>query len=158
MSQIPPLAPSLVSGYMSSTSHPAHNISAQSRYEIFGIPIPRGGGYNPNQSFNHASFNLPGINTTRVGPSSQPDSTNWGIEGLSGILFLENLNLLYLTKLMNELVAHLPQWRPIPTKLPSNIPKSKGKYGEDPSNHIMTFHLWCCSNSLLDDSFRLRLF
>ena len=25
-------------------------------------------------------------------------------------------------------------------------------------NHVMTFHLWCYSNSLMDDSVRLRLF
>jgi hypothetical protein len=30
--------------------------------------------------------------------------------------------------------------------------------GEDPNNHVMTFHLWCSSNSLMDDSIRLRLF
>lgn len=30
--------------------------------------------------------------------------------------------------------------------------------GEDPSNHVMTFHLWCSSNTLNDDSIGLRLF
>jgi hypothetical protein len=30
--------------------------------------------------------------------------------------------------------------------------------GEDPSTHIMTYHLWCSSNSLMDDSVRLCLF
>lgn len=67
------------------------------------------------------------------------------------------LNLLDLTKLTNDLVAHLPQWPPIPTKLPSDIPKFEGKSGEDTSNHVMTFHLWCCSNYLLDDSIGLRI-
>jgi hypothetical protein len=43
-------------------------------------------------------------------------------------------------------------------KLPSNIPKFDGKPGEDPNNHVMTFHLWCSSNSLMDDSIHLRLF
>ena len=47
---------------------------------------------------------------------------------------------------------------PIPVKLPSDIPKLDGKYGDDPKNHVMTFHLWCSSNSLMDDSIRLRLF
>ena len=27
-----------------------------------------------------------------------------------------------------------------------------------PQNHIMTFHLWCSSNNIVDDSIRLRLF
>ena len=45
----------------------------------------------------------------------------------------------------------------MPTKLPSDIPKFEGKAGEDPQNHIMSFHLWCSSNSIVDDSIRLRL-
>ena len=46
----------------------------------------------------------------------------------------------------------------MPTKLPSDIPKFEGKVGECPQNHIMMFHLWCSSNSIVDDSIRLRLF
>jgi hypothetical protein len=49
-------------------------------------------------------------------------------------------------------------WPPVPTKLPSDIPKFEGKSGEDPGDHVTTFHLWCSSNSLIDDSIRLRLF
>ena len=30
--------------------------------------------------------------------------------------------------------------------------------GEDPQNYIMSFHLWCSSNNIVDDFFRLRLF
>ena len=43
-------------------------------------------------------------------------------------------------------------------KLPSDIPKFEGKPGEDSSNHVMTYHLWCASNSILDDSIHLRPF
>ena len=46
----------------------------------------------------------------------------------------------------------------MPTKLPSDIPKFEGKVGECPQNHIMTFHLWCSSNIIVDDSIRLSLF
>ena len=46
----------------------------------------------------------------------------------------------------------------MPTKLPSDIPKFEGKAGECPQNHIMTFHLWCSSNIIIDDLIRLRLF
>ena len=46
----------------------------------------------------------------------------------------------------------------MPNKLPNDIPKFEGKPGEDPSNHVMTYHLWCASNSIIDDSIRLRLF
>jgi hypothetical protein len=46
----------------------------------------------------------------------------------------------------------------MPSKLPSNILKFDSKLGEYPSTHIMTYHLWCSSNSLMDDSVRLCLF
>jgi hypothetical protein len=47
---------------------------------------------------------------------------------------------------------------PVPTKLPSDILKFEGKTSEDPGDHVTTFHLWCSSNSLNDDSICLRLF
>ena len=59
---------------------------------------------------------------------------------------------------MNDPVSHDPAWPTVPNKLHSDIPKFKGKYGEDPSEHVTTFHLWCSSNSLHEDSIRLRLF
>ena len=72
--------------------------------------------------------------------------------------FLATLNLPDLLRLMNDPVSHDLAWPAIPNKLPSDIPKFKGKVGEDPSEHVTTFHLWCSSNSLHDDSIRLRLF
>ena len=72
--------------------------------------------------------------------------------------FFTTLNLPDLSRLMNDPVSHDPAWMAIPKKLPSNIPKFEGKPGEDPSEHVTTFHLWCSSNSLHDDSIRLRLF
>jgi hypothetical protein len=59
---------------------------------------------------------------------------------------------------MNDPVHHDSLWPPLPTKLPSNIPKFEGKTGEDSSDHVTTFNLWCLSNSLNDDSICLRLF
>jgi hypothetical protein len=59
---------------------------------------------------------------------------------------------------MNDPILHDLTWPNIPTKLPRDIPKFEGKTGEDPANHIMTFHLWCYSNNIMDDSIRLRLF
>lgn len=43
-------------------------------------------------------------------------------------------------------------------KIPTNILKFDGKSGEDPTNHITTYHIWCVSNSFLDDSVKLWLF
>jgi hypothetical protein len=72
--------------------------------------------------------------------------------------FLATLDLLDLSRILNDPICHSPQWPTILAKLPSNIPKFNGKAREDLNNHVMTFHLWCSSNSLMDDSIRLRLF
>jgi hypothetical protein len=68
------------------------------------------------------------------------------------------LNLSDLSRLMNDTVCHDPKWPLVPAKIPSYILKFEGKSGEDPSDHVTTFHLWCSSNSLNDDSVCLRLF
>ena len=52
----------------------------------------------------------------------------------------------------------IPLGLSIPVKLPSNIAKFNGKPIDDPKNHVMTFHLWCSSNSLMDSSIHLRIF
>jgi hypothetical protein len=72
--------------------------------------------------------------------------------------FLATLDLPDLSRILNDPIRHSPQWPAIPAKLPSDIPKFDGKPGEDPNNHVMTFHLWCSSNSLMDDSIRLHIF
>ena len=72
--------------------------------------------------------------------------------------YLASLNILDLTKLTNDPILHDATWPAMPTKLPSDIPKFEGKTGDDPANHVMTFHLWCSFNSIIDDSVRLRLF
>jgi hypothetical protein len=72
--------------------------------------------------------------------------------------FLSTLDLPDLSRILNDPIRHSPQWPAILAKIPSDIPKFDGKVGEDPNNHVMTFHLWCSSNSLMDDSIRLRLF
>ena len=72
--------------------------------------------------------------------------------------FLETLELLGLSKLTNNPIQHHPTWPPVLVKIPMDIPKFDGKTGEDPANHITTYHLWCVSNSFLDDSIKLRLF
>jgi hypothetical protein len=72
--------------------------------------------------------------------------------------FLTTLDLLDLSRLTNDPILHSPFWPVIPAKLPYDISKFDNKPGEDPNNHIMTFHLRCSSNSLMDNSIWLRLF
>ena len=72
--------------------------------------------------------------------------------------FLPTLNLLDLSQLTSDPIPHMNEWKTIPTKLPSDIPNFHGRLEDDLSNHVMKFHLWCSSNSLVDDSIRLRLF
>lgn len=68
------------------------------------------------------------------------------------------LELPNLNQLTNDPNAYTRWWPMIPHKRPSNIPKFNGNPGEDPSNHVMAFHLWCSSNTLNDDSIRLHHF
>jgi hypothetical protein len=72
--------------------------------------------------------------------------------------FLATLDLPNLSRLTNDPILHSPHWPQMPRKLPSDVPKFDGKPGEDPKNHVITFHCWCCSNSLMDDSIHLHLF
>ena len=74
------------------------------------------------------------------------------------LLFIATLDLPDLSCLMNDPIYYLLYWPPMPSKLPSDIPKFEGKSREDSSNHVMTYHLWCGSNSIIDDSIRLHLF
>jgi hypothetical protein len=72
--------------------------------------------------------------------------------------FLTLLDLLDLSWLTNIHISHDPSWLTISSKLPSDIPKFDGNLKEDPYTHIMIYHLWCSSNSLMDDSLRLNIF
>jgi hypothetical protein len=113
-----------------------------------------GGGYYPTRQ-GHGIYQNPGwsaISQTQSFPGA------WAQTPQPRLPFLATLNLPDLSKLMNDPVHHDPSWPPIPTKLPSDIPKFEGKTGEDPGDHVTTFHLWCSSNSLNDDSIHLRLF
>ena len=71
---------------------------------------------------------------------------------------MATLELPDLNQLTNDPIAYAPWWPVILHKFPSDIPKFNGNPGEGPSNHVMTFHLWCSSNTLNDDSIRLHLF
>ena len=72
--------------------------------------------------------------------------------------FLATLNLPDLSKLMNDVLHNDTSWPSVPTKIPPNIPKFEGRTGEDPGDHVTTFHLWCSSNSLNDNYIQLILF
>ena len=76
----------------------------------------------------------------------------------SQLPFLATLDLPYFSQLTNDPILRAPHWPQMPRKLPSGIPKFDGKLTKYPQNHVMTFHYWCCSNSLMDDSIYLCLF
>lgn len=72
--------------------------------------------------------------------------------------FLATLELLDVSKLTNIPILHNPYWPLVPTKIPGDFLKFDGKAVEDPQAHVMTYHLWCSSNSWLDDLIQLFLF
>ena len=72
--------------------------------------------------------------------------------------YMAGLSLPDFNQLINDPIHHDPSWPAMPTKLPSDITKFEGLVGEDPTNHVRSFHMWCSSNSITDDSVHLRLF
>jgi hypothetical protein len=102
--------------------------------------------------YGHSSYGPTGLPTGIPPQSHQYPQVNQQFP------FLATLDFLDLSRILNDPIHHSPQWPAIPAKLPSDMPKFDGKPGEDPNNHVMTFHLWCSSNSLMDDFIRLRLF
>jgi hypothetical protein len=74
------------------------------------------------------------------------------------ISFLAKLDLPDLSCLTNDPIIHALFRPSLTAKLPSHIPKFNGKPGEYPYNHVMTFHLWFSSNSLMEYSICLRPF
>jgi len=65
--------------------------------------------------------------------------------------FLATLELPDVSRLMNDPLLYSQYWPSIPTKIPIDGPKLEGKSREVPQAHIMTYHLWCFSNSWVDD-------
>jgi hypothetical protein len=68
------------------------------------------------------------------------------------------LELPNLSQFKNDPISQKSSWSTMPCMLPTYIPKFDGKLGEDPSTDIMIYHLWCSSNSLMDDSVRFHIF
>ena len=111
---------------------------------------PEGGPYNFGQGFGpHQNLRWNAV------PNAQSFVGGWGQVSQPRIPFLAMLILPDLSKLMNDSVSHDPSWPPVPTEIPSDIPKFEGKNDKDLGDYVTTFHLWCSSNSLNHDSIRL---
>jgi hypothetical protein len=116
---------------------------------------------NPYTGHDHGYYQNPGQQPNfswQPGASQTPGSFFPGYNQQPKLPFLETLHLPDLTRLLNDPICHDPHWPPMPTKFPSDIPKFEAKPNEDPGDHVTTFHLWCSSNSLRDDSIQLHLF
>jgi hypothetical protein len=92
-------------------------------------------------------------------PHREPTlNTQPKMAGTQNLPYMASLNLPDLKNLTNDPILHDTSWPPMPTKIPSNIPKFDGKPSEDKKNHDMTFHIWCSSNNITDDSILLKQF
>jgi hypothetical protein len=92
------------------------------------------------------------------GPSRTVETLPPSQSSFSSFHFLATLDLPNFSWLKNNPIAYYSSWPTMPSKLPFDIPKFNGKPRENPSKHIMTYHIWCSSNLLMDDSVRIRLF
>ena len=118
-------------------------------YPYLSQPYPGSYPYPPNQYMGgpYGSFSL---NT--MSPLNQNPFEN------TQLPFFTTLELLDLSKLKNYPIMPHPAWPLVPVKIPIDIPKFEGKTGDDLTSHITTYHLWCVSNSMLNDSIMLHLF
>jgi hypothetical protein len=113
---------------------------------------------NPYAGQGHGFYQNPGQQPNfswQPGASQTPGPFYPSYQQQPKLPFLATLHLPDLTRLLNDPICHDPRWPPMPTKLPSDIPKFEAKPNEDPGDHVTTFHLWCSSNSLKDDSIQL---
>ena len=72
--------------------------------------------------------------------------------------FMAILNLPDVSKLINDPIEHDPAWLDMHDTIPLDIPKFEWKLGYDPVNHVISFHLWCSSNNIVEDFVRIFLF
>ena len=118
-------------------------------------PNPQQGMYpyanNPYPRMPYGGF---GMNVNQY-PFNQTTQHPFALTKLS---FLATLELRDLSKLTNDPIWHHFVWPPAPVKIPTDILMFDGKTRKDPTNHITTYHMWCVSNSFLDDSIKLWLF
>jgi hypothetical protein len=109
-------------------------------------------GYMPQNTPQPIMSGLSNYLQTAYGPTGIPmgiSPQNYQFPQVNRQLpFLVTLDLLDLSRILNDPILNSPYWPVIPTKFPSDIPKFDGRSREDPNNHVMTFHLWCSSNSL----------
>jgi hypothetical protein len=144
------------------SQNPWNTMQAQPSMSYYGSqPMTSQQAQNPYAGHGHGYYQNPGQQPNfswQPGASQTPGSFFPGYNQQPKLPFLATLHLPDLTRLLNDPICHDPCWPPMPTKLPSNIPKFEAKPNEDPGDHVTTFHLWCSSNSLRDDSIQLHLF
>jgi hypothetical protein len=141
---------------------PSNTMNAQHPMSFMGNqPMMSPQMQNPYAGQGHGFYQNPGQQPNfswQPGASQTPGPFFPGYQQQPKLPFLATLHLPDLTRLLNDPICHDLRWPPMPTKLPSDIPKFEAKPNEDPGDHVTTFHLWCSSNSLKDDSVQLRLF
>jgi hypothetical protein len=141
---------------------PSNMMNAQNPMSFIGNqPMMSPQMQNPYAGQGHGFYQNPGQQPNfswQPGANQTPGPFFLGYQQQPKLPFLAMLHLPDLTWFLNDPIFHDLRWPPMPTKFPSDIPKFKAKPNKDPFDHMTTFHLWCSSNSLKDDSFQLRLF
>ncbi len=141
----------------------AYQGSEQQVFISNGQPYIQNGQYqsfhNAHQPYQSYQHQIHYVGMQRPTAQAIPSYPGYALRSLNQQLpFMATLELPDLNRITNNPIAYAPWWPATPHKLPPGIPKFNGNVGEDPSNHVMTFHLWCSSNTLNDDSIKLHLF
>lgn len=73
------------------------------------------------------------------------------------IPFMGCLRLPNLSQLINDPLLYDCSSHAMPTKIPFDTPKFEHNPGEQPTNHVCSFYMWCSFNSITEVSIHLDL-
>jgi hypothetical protein len=144
-------------------NHPIHHVSATVLGStllgstLLNTNIPNNPPTSPPSQGGGAQPSSQGMSSqpSSQGTTSQPSHTM--VAPTPNFPYLASLNIPYLTKLMNDPIYMIPLGLTCPPNYLQTSQSLKGNQGEDPTNHIMSFHLWCSSNNIMEDSIRLMI-
>ena len=115
------------------------------RYPGYTYQQPQQPQYGPVNPGFPGGYNIPNENPIPGYPGYPPPGAGLVTPSFRDpnrqLPFIATLDLPDLTRHTNDPISYHPYWPSMPNKLPSDIPKFEGKSGEDPSDHVMTYHL-----------------
>lgn len=155
MSQDPSHSPPLISSSSNSYSSSPYSSYTQLQPITNMTYVNLDNNISPNVGVNNGGNDGANVGTKLGTNNGTNPRTN-----ITQPLFLSmaSLNLPDLSQLLNDPLLHDLNWLPMPTNIPMNFPNLERNLGDDSTDHIKYFYMWCSSSSIMDDLVHLHLF